>query len=228
MKYGMFGPVHFAYLAAIPGSAGMLAGLARRRNELSRAFAYLIASVLALNNITDWINRYLQGQAHFPDKLPLQLTDFTLWLTVYTLFSGSKNGFDVIYYLGLAGAGLTCITPELFGPIWEPRAIRFFIAHGGVVTGVLYLLWTRQARPRPGSYGKALLAMAGWAAFTGGFNLIYGTNYMYLVRKPVGTTMMSFFGPWPAYLFVTFAVAAGLFWLLWLPFRDRNAQGEGS
>jgi hypothetical integral membrane protein (TIGR02206 family) len=217
--YGIFSPAHFAILASIPLAAAALTAWARRRPQSTAIIRKVIGITLIVNELATYVDRTAHGWMRFPDALPLQLSDFTLWLTIFTLLRPSKSTFDIVYYLGLAGAGLTCVTPELFAPLWALQSIQFFIAHGGVVVAVLYLVWTRQARPRPHSMWKAFAAAFGWALFVGAFNLVYKTNYMFLCRKPAGTTPLDIFVPWPAYLFVTAAVALGLFTLLWLPYR---------
>ena len=217
--YGVFSSAHFAILAAIPLTAAALAAWTRRLPRRTAATRITLAVVLIVNELVSYVDRTVHGWMRFPDALPLQLSDLTLWLTIFTLLRPSARLFDIVYYLGLAGAGLTCVTPELFAPLWALQSIQFFIAHGGVVIGVLYLVWTRQVRPRPYSLWKAFGTALAWAVFAGVFNLVYKTNYMFLCRKPAGATFIDLFGPWPAYLFVTAGVALLLFWLLWLPYR---------
>jgi hypothetical integral membrane protein (TIGR02206 family) len=54
------------------------------------------------------------------------------------------------------------------------------------------------------------------------FNLAFGTNYMFLCEKPSGTTLLDAMGPWPWYLLAGEVLAAALFWLMWLPWRERG------
>jgi hypothetical integral membrane protein (TIGR02206 family) len=214
--YGVFSAAHFLILAAIPLTAAALSAQGARS-----AIRKGIALALVANELVSYADRAIHGWMRFPDALPLQLSDFTLWMTIAMLLANSDALFDIVYYLGLAGAGMTCITPELFAPLWSLSSVQFFIAHGGVVIAVLYLVWTKQKRPRPGSVVKAFAAVIGWALFVGVFNLVYKTNYMFLCRKPAGATAVDFFGPWPTYLLVTAAVALFLFTLLWLPYARR-------
>lgn len=217
--YGVFSAAHFAILVAIPLTAGALAAWTRRRPSRAAPTRTGLAAVLIVNELTTYADRAIHGWMRFPDALPLQLSDLTLWLTILTLLRPSPRLFDIVYYLGLAGAGLTCVTPELFAPLWAMQSIQFFVAHGGVVIGVLYLAWTHQARPRRHSLWKAFGVALAWAVSVGVFNLIYKTNYMFLCRKPAGATLIDLFGPWPTYLVVTAGVALALFGMLWLPYR---------
>ena len=49
-------------------------------------------------------------------------------------------------------------------------------------------------------------------------NLAMGANYSYTMHKPVGGSILDFFGPWPVYLLTGQLLALGLFWLFYLPF----------
>lgn len=58
-----------------------------------------------------------------------------------------------------------------------------------------------------------------YAAAVGLFNVLFGTNYLYLRAKPPTTTLLDWFGPWPVYILVSAGIAFVLFRLLELPFR---------
>src|SRR5438445_159382 len=79
-------------------------------------------------------------------------------------------------------------------------SVHFFVAHGLVLVGALYLVWSGQARPRPGSIWKAMLGLNTFAAIAGIFDLFFKTNYMYLRAKPRNPSLLDFLGPWPWYL----------------------------
>jgi uncharacterized membrane protein YwaF len=53
-------------------------------------------------------------------------------------------------------------------------------------------------------------------------NVAFGTNYMYLLRKPSAPTLLDHLGPWPWYLAGAELVGLLLFLLLYLPFRRRR------
>lgn len=216
---GIFGPVHFAIIAATPALALLLAFAARRIPASTHRIRLTLAWVLVLNEVATQIYRYHRGWLRFPDMLPLQLSDLTLWMTIAALFTLRRPLLDLVYYLGVAGAGNAVLTPELFEPVTSLPSLAFFVAHSGVVIAVLYLVWSRLHRPTPGSLWRAFLAVNVWAGFLAVFNTVFQTNYMFLCRKPATASLLDLFGPWPVYIAVTEAIALVLFTLLWLPYR---------
>jgi uncharacterized membrane protein YwaF len=58
-----------------------------------------------------------------------------------------------------------------------------------------------------------------YAAFIGGFDYFFKTNYMFLCSKPLPVTLLTYLGPWPWYILACEGVALVLFALLYLPYR---------
>ena len=223
-KFHLFGVTHLAILSATVLLAALLAAVERRLSTGSKTLRLSLAAVLLFD--TAWWYGYMawHGQSLFPSQLPLDLCDVTLYLTVIALFTLSPAVFDLAYYYALAGTSMALLTPDLWEQFPSLPTVQFFIAHGLVVTAVLYLVWSRLARPRKGSVARAMLAFNLFAVFDGIFNWIFKTNFMYLCAKPGNASLLDFFGPWPWYIAVTEGVAFVLFLLLYLPFRKPQKQ----
>jgi hypothetical integral membrane protein (TIGR02206 family) len=219
----LFGPVHLAMLALIVVWALTLVWLVRAHPELSRPLRLALGGGLAVNELIWWGYRYSHEGFRFPEGLPLQLCDVTVWLTVIACLRRSTAATEFLYYAGLGGAGLALLMPDLWAPFPSYPSIYFFLAHGGVVAGTAMLIFGRVVPMRPGSAWRAFGWVNLYAAMMGVFNWIFGTNYLYLCRKPESASLLDLFGPWPIYLLVAEGFALGLFWLMSLALP--NSEG---
>ena len=226
-NFRLLGPTHFAILGAVLGFAAVFAIVQRRLGPGFRWLRIGLGSVLLLETAL-WYGYLARiGQATFPDRLPLELCDVTLFLTIAALLTLSPAVFDLAYYWALAGTSMALLTPDLWEHFPSLSTVQFFFAHGLVVAGVLYLAWSGLARPRPGSVVRALLALNILAAFDALFDWLFKTNYMYLAAKPQNASLLNFLGPWPVYVLSSEGVALVLFLLLYLPFRPRRSESAG-
>ena len=216
----LFGLVHLLILASVPAFAAVLVVVQRRLPPGSPAIRYGLAAVLFPCEAFYYGYTAWQGQPMFPDHLPLELCDLSMWLVVIALLTLKPAVFDLAYYFALAGASMSLLTPDMPPSYPALLAVQFFADHGLLVVAILYLVWSGQARPRPGSVLRAMLALNICAAFVGTFDFIFYTNYMFIRAKPQTVSLLTFFGPWPWYLLATEGVGVVLFLLLYLPFRQ--------
>lgn len=216
--YPLFTPLHLLTLFSIPAIALALT-LAARAGLSPKVLRLSLAWLLILTSAAWYVYLGVNGWLEFPSALPLELCDITLLLTVIALLTLSPLAVDLSYYGALAGTTMALITPDVWEAFPSLPTIQFFVAHGLVVASVLVLVWTKQARPRPGSVWRAFAAVNVFALIAGTFNVIFDTNYMYLSAKPANPSLLDYLGPWPWYILSCEAVAAVLFTLLWLPFR---------
>lgn len=225
-NFTLFGWVHWAILLSVPLLAGALAWWARQRPGAATPVRVGLGSLLLLNELIFYGYKYGKGWFQFPAGLPLQLCDLILWLTVTALLLRPQFAFEFAFFAGLAGTSMALITPDLWEPFPSYPTVYFFLAHGGIVGCILYLWWSGTMRPLPGCVWRVMLALNGYAIALGLFNWAYGTNYMYLCRKPDNASLLDFLGPWPVYLVSGELVVLALFSLLAWPFRGaRRSAG---
>lgn len=217
-NFRLFGPVHLLILGSIVALAASLAIVARHVAVYRRRLRIGVAVALLANAIVWYVYLAIRGWLTFPDGLPLELCDATLCVTVIASFTLNPTAFDLAYFGALAGTSMAVLTPDLWEPFPSFSTVQFFVAHGLVVVAVLYLVWSGQARPRPHSIWRAMLALNIFAVFTGTFDAVFGTDYMYLRAKPDNPSLLDYLGPWPWYIVTTEFVAVGLFTLLYLPY----------
>jgi hypothetical integral membrane protein (TIGR02206 family) len=217
----LLSPLHLAIIAAIPALAGSLAWATRARPHAASVTGRLLGAFLVLNEIIWYVYRYSHEGLRFPSGLPLKLCDIAVWIAAIAALMRplSPAFFELAWYWGLAGAGMAVLTPDLWAPFPSYPSLYFFAAHGGVVATVLFLVWSNQATPRPGSWWKAFIAVNCYAGAVGAFNAAFKTNYLYLCNRPGHPSILDLLGPWPVYLLAAELLTLLLFWLLWLPFR---------
>ena len=203
-NFQLFGFAHLAILCAVLLLAAALALLQRRLPPGTKVLRLGLASVLLADAL--WWDGFLawHRQLTFPDHLPIELCDLTLYLTLIALFTLNPAVFELAYYFALAGTAMALLTPDLWEHFPSLSTVQFFVAHGLVVASVLYIVWSRLARPRRGSVRRAMLALNVWAAFDGAFDWLFGS--------------------WPWYIVFTEGVALALFLLLYLPFRRSGSR----
>ncbi len=221
-NFQLFGPIHLLILASVVCCAAILAWLARRIPAWRKRLRQGLAVALLLNSAVWYGYLAERGWLTFPDGLPLELCDATLCLTIVAAFTLNRLAFDLAYYGALAGTSMALLTPDLWEAFPSFSTVEFFVAHGLVVVTVLYIVWSGEARPRPSSIWRAMLALNVFAAFVGAVDFLLRTNYMYLRAKPENASLLDYFGPWPWYIAVTEIFALGLFALLYLPFWRRK------
>jgi hypothetical integral membrane protein (TIGR02206 family) len=223
-NFVLFGLTHWLILAAIP-----LVAWAAARHTLetaSHAGRYALGGFLLLNELGYYGFKLAKGWFMFPAGMPLQLCDLTLWCTVVAALTRRQMAFEFAFFAGILGAGMAVITPDLWEPFPSYTTIYFFLAHGGIVATLLYLWWSKLARPEPGCVMRAMIILNGYVLFMGVFNWLFKTNYVYLCRKPENASLLDYFGPWPVYLLVVELVALAGFFVMSLPFRRTSISAK--
>jgi hypothetical integral membrane protein (TIGR02206 family) len=206
-----------------------LVAVVRARPPLGRLVRLALAAGIGGLVVFEFSVGVREGWLGWVAVLPLELCDAALVLTVVTLVAPRRATAEVVYFWAVSGTLLAMLTPELAWsfPRWE--FIVFFGLHGLVFVAAAVLVFGLGLRPRPGAPLRVWGITAAWAAFVGLVDLAFGTNYMYLRRKPLVATPLDWMGPWPVYIGVGAAVALALFLLLGLPFRREDAEpGRGA
>jgi len=220
--FQIFGAAHLAIIAAVPAVAAGLAWIARTKPALADPIRVAFAVGLLVNEIVWWTFKFSKEGWRFPEGMPLQLCDFSLWMILIAALTRRQAIYEIAYYCGIAGAGMAVVTPELWAPLFSYPSMYFFVAHGGIISLALYLAWSRLLRPGWSAIPKAFAALAAWACFVGTFDWIFGTNYMYLRHKPGSASALDAMGPWPWYIAVGALVGFLFFVLLGLPYRSQR------
>lgn len=212
-------------LLATTLAAVALSMLCRRGLMAGRPLRLFLGYGLAANEFVWWCFRYSHEGIHAAN-LPLQLCDAAVWLTVLACLTLQPLIAECAYFVGMAGAGMALLTPDLWSPWPSYPAVYFFFAHGGIVIACAVLIFGRMAAIRPGAWLRVFAILLVYAIAVGVFNWISGANYMYLRNKPKSESLLNAFGPWPVYLLP--AAAATLLLFRFLQWAARLLQAPSS
>lgn len=219
--FPVFGLGHLAVLfliVALPVGLGLAV---RRTNSqrLDRAVAIGLSLMLAANYF-GYASYLWQHQLLFWElALPFQLCDWAMVTIIVALLTRRHRWTEVSYFWGIGGTFQALLTPNLQVDFPDIRAISFFIGHGGIVAGVIYLLVARQFRPTLGSVGRTLAWSQLYLVSTLLVDYLTGANYGFLLHKPAVASILDFLSDthW-IYILQLEGLALLFFAILYAPF----------
>jgi len=222
-EFQIFGTPHLAMMALTLAVPILLIAAARMAESatVADAGAWLLAGILLVNETIHWGYRLnAVGWSRFvQDHLPLHVCGLTILLTAATLIFRRQGIYETAYFWGLVGSTNAVITPgDLEAGFPDYRFFQYFIAHSGIVAGVLYATLGLKMRPTLGGLFRAFLALNALAVTLGILNYLLGSNYMFLCRPPAGTESPFFFAGWPWYIPIIDLVALAMFFVVLSPF----------
>jgi len=216
-----FGPSHLAVIGltiALPLVLALLVHRTKSRH-LERLICFAISALLLINYIAYLIVARRLGVTEWYKALPLQLCDWAMFVIIVALWTGNRRWLEIAYFWGIGGTLQAIITPNLRFGFPDIGFISFFVAHSGIIIGIVFLMLVYGFRPGP----KALLRTFFWTevyfvvAFT--FDLLTGENYGFLLHKPEAKSLLSLLSDWrPLYLVQFHMLAFAFFALLYAPF----------
>lgn len=230
-EFRPFGPSHLVVIFLTISVPFVLALIVHRTKSprLERSIRLTIATLLLINYVAYVFVARNFGVDHWYKLLPLQLCDWAMIVIIGALWSGNRRWLEVAYFWGIGGTLQAIITPNLQFGFPDLRFISFFVAHSGIITGIVFLMLIYGFRPR----AIGIVRTFAWTevyfvvAFT--VDLITGENYGFLLHKPEAASLLNFLSDWrPLYLLEFHALAFVFFALLYAPFAivDLIRKGE--
>jgi hypothetical integral membrane protein (TIGR02206 family) len=227
--FDQFGASHLVMLAVFVLGIWPVIALGRRHRgqrsavRVSRIYAVLIPCFTIPLQVID----FLPGNYDLQTTLPMQLCDFAWIAAVAALWTHRPTPVALTYYWGLALTTQALITPALNEDFPDPKYLAYWGTHFLIVWAAIFLTWGLGLHPTWRDYRRTVAITAAWAAAVFCFNLVVGTNYGFLNRKPT-TSILDLLGPWPLYVVVEIALVAGVWALMTWPWararRTRHAS----
>lgn len=218
---------HIAMIALFAGVAVFLYIFRKTIKKYDRKLRMTMFLLLFVLELLYHFWLYLGGYWEISFTLPLQLCSISLLLCLVLLATESKAVFQIVYYIGVTGALMAILTPELFLGIPHFRFFQFFITHNLIIWTCLYFVFVRQFRPTGRGLIESYLFLNLCAAAAFFANKLTGGNYMFLARKPQNNSLLDYFGPYPYYIITLEIAALFLFLLLLLPFKMIGKKKDG-
>jgi hypothetical integral membrane protein (TIGR02206 family) len=220
-KFVLFGGLHLFILGTTIVLPFAMSRFTRRdrRPRLARILAAALAVVLLSDRIFAVALGYHEHRiTRWADALPMHLCDWASIAVIITLVWRRQLLYELAYFWGLAGTLQAVLTPDLAEQFPNPFFISFFVEHCGIIVGVLFMTWGLGMRPRPGAVWRVFLWTQFYVVCAAGVNWTFATNYGYLTHKPVHSSLLDYFGPWPWYILSLEGLAVVLYTILYLPF----------
>ena len=170
-------------------------GFAVRRTKsarLDRAVAVGVALLLIANYVAYGIYLWQQPQFVLKQALPFQLCDWAMITVIVALLTRRLGWTEVSYFWGIGGTFQAILTPNLQVTFPDVRAISFFLNHGGIVAGVIFLLIARRFRPTLGSVWRTLAWSQLYLVSALLVDYLTGVNYGFLLHKPVVASLLDY------------------------------------
>jgi len=216
-----FSPEHLSVLFLTAVLPFALAALVWRRKSaaVERAIVLAISVILILNYAIYLIFTRSFGVLTWGQMLPMQMCDWAMVVVMVALWTANHRWFEVAYFWGIGGTLQAVLTPNLRAGFPDLRFFNFFVAHSGIIIGVVFLMLIQRLRPYPMSIARAFAWSEIYFVVAMMVDEITGVNYGFLLHKPEAFSLLSFLSDWrPLYLLQMHGLALLFFVMLYLPF----------
>lgn len=198
-----FSPEHLIAIAIIFLTAGVCVGIARNRR-----FAHLVKpvsltlAIVAVGHELFFIGGVIAlGHWHYSWGIPLQLCDLAIFAVALTLIKHYQWVWELAYFWGLGGSLQAVLTPDLGVTFPDYIFIKFFLSHGCIVAGVIFLAVGLRRAITFKSVVRVFVITNVYGLCVLFFNRLAGTNYMYLMEKPTHPSLLDYAGSGITYYF---------------------------
>ena len=223
--FELFGAPHLIALILIVLLNFGLLHFKSTTEETCRRLRWILGLILWANEVGWHIWHTQVGLWSIQTMLPLHLCSVLVWAGALGLVTRSYRIYEFLYFLGIGGALQALLTPDL-GMYGFPhyRFWQTFISHGLIVTTAIYMTAVEGFRPTWKSLGRVFI----WANLYMGIvfviNMVLGSNYLFIARKPDSASLLDILPPWPYYIAYIELIGLVTCLILYLPFAIKDWQ----
>src|SRR5437763_7106362 len=235
-EFHAWSPSHLTVIFLTVGLPFLLALLVRRTKSrlLERSICFAISALLLINYVAYLIVARRFGLTVWYRALPLQLCDWAMAVIIVALWTGNRRWLEIAYFWGIGGTLQAIITPNLRFGFPDLRFIIFFVAHSGIIIGILFLMLIYGFRPSAKGIVRTFLWTEVYFVVAFTVDLLTGENYGFLLHKPEASSLLSFLSGWRSLYLIEFHLLAFAFFaLLYAPFaivdlfRGKSVRNAG-
>ena len=188
-----FGPTHLLWLLAglilWVGGCLFYRRLSARKQRLALQIlgAYIFLQEMAKNLVLVFLGEFSWGY------LPFHLCGINILLIAFDIFKPVKTVRSFLYYFAIPGAMLALLFPNWTDmPVWNFFHIHSFTIHILLVLYPLLLVTTGQAETDLKAALKGVALLVAMAIPVYGLNMLWGTNFMFLMEPDSGNPLELF------------------------------------
>ena len=220
-EFHPYSPSHLTVIFLTVVVPVLLAVIVHRTKSrvLERSICLTISALLIINYIAYLIGARQFGVTAWWKALPLQLCDWAMIVIIVALWTGNRRWLEIAYFWGIGGTLQALLTPNLRFGFPDLRFISFFVAHSGIIIGIIFLMLVYGFRPRPISLLRTIAWTEVYFVVVLPVDLMTGENYGFLLHQPEAASLLSFLSNSRVLYLIEFHLLAWLFFgLLYLPF----------
>ena len=190
-----------------------------RSEYAKKTLSYAIIFFILINQGMDLYREgYLSG--NWKLGLPLHLCDFSSFSILIYLLTKKREFFLFAFFFGIAGGGMSILTPDVeYGFPYVPY-IQNQIGHMMIILGVTYAMILDNQRPYLKDVHRVLIFGTFLLGVMYVVNYLLGApaNYWFLMEKPIGDNVTAFMRPAPFHMIDIYLLAIIVCYLIYVPY----------
>lgn len=199
-------------------------------NKSKNAQKILALSIIFLILVNQSMDLYREGylSGNWKLGLPLHLCDFSSFSILIYLLTKRREFFLFAFFFGIAGGGMSILTPDVeYGFPYIPY-IQNQIGHMVIILGVSYAMIIDNQRPYLKDVHRVLIVGTFLLGIMYIINYLLGepANYWFIMEKPIGDNVTAFMRPAPFHMIDIYLLAVIVCYLIYMPYylKDRKLK----
>ncbi len=218
LGFSHFSLPHLLWLGALLLITVVCFLIYRRLDERGRScFRKVTALLLVADELFKLIPMMIMGVFHVK-YLPFQLCSINIFLIVWHAWKPNKLMGSFLYTVCIPGAIAAMLFPTWTKlPLWNFMLIHSYLAHILLILYPVILTAVGEIKPRLRDVTKCLLLLLALAGVALILNLLWDTNFMFLMRADAGNPLAIFEKLWGNHLLGFPVIIAGVVLVMYAP-----------